>query len=127
MSNGTVSITATAPGMQTLDLTGIPWTQGMNVQQAMERAYDDISHYTYAIQYYGSALGYLVVAVQGIYDGGDSFWVYCVNGSFAQTGIDNQTLNSGDQVEFVYRTYGAEERQGVPTIEAKYESAAAST
>jgi hypothetical protein len=127
MSNGTVSITASSPGMWMIERSGIPWTQDMTVLEAMERAYDDVQPWLYAIEYYGSAGGYLVIGVQWTFDGNAGVWAYKVNGSYASAGVNCVTLNSGDQVDFVYQSFAPEERSDVPIIEAKYQRRAAAT
>lgn len=126
MSSATVSITASESGTQVLNVTGIPWSQGMSLRQALERGADDISWYQFALQYFGVEM-YYVIALQWTFDANGFFWVYCVNGTPSPNAVDSQILNSGDEVEFVYRTFSAEERTSWPIAEAKYERAAAST
>ncbi len=106
----------------------VPWLPNMNAQQALEGAYNQLnnsSQFTYAIQYYGTSLGYLVVMVNETYDSFISssapffYWEFLVNGSPAQTGIDGVTLNQGDIVTFSLEMYVAEKHQA-STLSAKY-------
>jgi hypothetical protein len=66
MPSGNVSITVVGgPTIQ------VPWASGMNAQQALERAFDlqnPKGEFTYALQYFGSALGYLVVMLNETYE-----------------------------------------------------------
>lgn len=98
----------------------VPWNQGMNAQQALEGAYNQFnssSVFTYALQYYGSSLGYLVVMVNETYDSFISssapffYWQFLVNGSPASSGIDNVILNPGDAVSFGLEMYVPEKHQ----------------
>src|SRR5260370_4289357 len=68
----------------TLNITGspaalsqviVPWSQGMNVQQLLESAYNqvqDASRFAYGLQFFGSyqaePLGYMVTMVDGVSD-----------------------------------------------------------
>ncbi len=92
----------------------VPWFQGMNAQQALEGAYNQVHNtaaFTYALQYYGSGLGYLVVMVNETYDSFVSsadpffYWEFFVNGQPAGAGIDNTILNDGDVVAFGLEMY----------------------
>lgn len=94
----------------------VPWTQGMNAQQAIEAACDASSpgQFTYAIQYYGSTMGYLVIMINDTYEsarssGGPSYyWEFLVNGIYSTTGIDNTILNAGDTITFEFQMYSLE-------------------
>lgn len=86
-------------------ISGIPWFEGMNVQQAMEAAYDIPPGIGFAIQFYGSALGYLILMVDGTFDADPYYWFLYVNGVETPTGIDQTILNSGDAVELNYQQY----------------------
>ena len=49
----------------------MPWSSGMNAQNALELAYDQINStgkFTYGFQYFGRTLGYLVFMVNETYD-----------------------------------------------------------
>ena len=91
----------------------IPWRQDMNIQEALETAYDQEKkagrQFDFAIQYYGyfgqDYLGYLVVMIDKIYDSPNDpndYWLFYVNGDLAQVGIDNYMVNAGDLIEFDY-------------------------
>jgi hypothetical protein len=106
----------------------VPWLPNMNAQQALEGAYNQLnnsSQFTYATQYYGTSLGYLVVMVNETYDSFISssapffYWEFIVNGTPAQTGIDGVVLNPGDNVTFSLDMYVAEKHQA-STLCAKY-------
>lgn len=106
----------------------VPWFSGMNAQQALEGAYNQLnnsSQFTYAIQYYGSGLGYLVIMVNETYDSFISssapffYWEFLVNNSPAQAGIDGVVLNQGDTVTFSLDMYVAEKHQ-TSTLSAKH-------
>jgi hypothetical protein len=99
----------------------IPFTSGMNVQQAMEHAFDSQTTptgFTYALQYFGGKLGYLVIMINETYESFISsshpfyFWEFLLNGQPAQSGIDNTVLNAGDVISFELRTFG-------PTVPAQ--------
>ena len=108
----------------------VPWFQGMNAQQALEGAYTQINNssvFTYALQYYGSSLGYLVVMMNETYDSFVSssapffYWQFCVNGSPASTGIDGVSLNPGDAISFSLEMYSSEAHKST-TLEIKHKS-----
>src|SRR5260370_25833688 len=80
----------------------IPFTAGMNAQQAIEAAYKSLnkqSEFTYALQFFGAKLGYLVVMINETYETFMSlahpfyFWEFFINGQPSQTGIDQTTLS----------------------------------
>jgi len=91
----------------------VPWTQGMNVQAALELARDQDLSLTFALQYFGSKFGYLVAMINESYDTFASsaapffYWELSVNASPSSQGIDQTILNSGDAVEFEYIAYDA--------------------
>ncbi|MNV06774.1 hypothetical protein D3C71_971730 [compost metagenome] len=102
------------------------WTNGMNVQQAMEKAYNAQSgKFTYSLQYFGSSLGYLVSMINETYEsfyfkeGPFFFWEFLVNGTVATHGIDNTTLNDGDVVTFEFIVY-SQSTNAASTTHAKY-------
>jgi hypothetical protein len=91
----------------------VPWTQGMNAQQALELAYTTIGssqQFTYALQYFG-VYGYLVVMINDTYETFASsyapnyYWEFLVNGLPASSGIDSTILNAGDLVSFELQSY----------------------
>lgn len=108
----------------------VPWFQNMNAQQALESAYTQINNskaFTYALQYYGPNLGYLVVMINETYDSFISssapffYWQFLVNGVAASSGIDGVTLNAGDAVGFSFEMYSADAHKST-TLEAKHQS-----
>ncbi|MBW8831580.1 MAG: DUF4430 domain-containing protein [Burkholderiales bacterium] len=92
----------------------VPWFQGMNAQQALEGAYNQLGNsgqFSYAIQYYGTGLGYLVAMINETYDSvvlsaaPFFYWQFLVNGLPSQSGIDGVTLNPGDKIAFSFEMY----------------------
>jgi len=90
------------------------WTHGMNAQQALEDAcniLNRIDQFTFALQYYGSTLGYLVEMINETYDTFMSkaepfyYWEFFHNDQPSQTGIDHTILNSGDTISFSYELF----------------------
>lgn len=90
----------------------ITWHSGMNVQNAMEIAYGTEQGYDFALQYFGPDLGYEVVMIDNISQqaGSDAFlfWQLSINGAISRTGIDETSLNDGDEVEWNYTPYTSE-------------------
>lgn len=96
-------------------INNIPWTQGMNVQSALEAAYNlsvnppTPSPLSFWVEYFGSSngtyLGYIVTMVDGVSQMGDMYWFLYVNQVAAVNGIDSTTLNAGDHVQFKYEQY----------------------
>jgi len=86
----------------------VPWSFGMNGQSAMEAMWNQIhsaGSFSYALEYYGSQLGYMVLMIDGVYDTPTapfSYWELLYNGQPATVGIDGLSLNDGDQIEFTY-------------------------
>ncbi len=118
--------------MITIKITNGPtlqasWTSGMNVQQAMEKAYNAQSgKFTYSLQYFGSSLGYLVSMINETYEsfyfkeGPFFFWEFLVNGTVATHGIDNTVLYDGDIVTFEFIVYNSQSTDAASTTHAKY-------
>jgi hypothetical protein len=99
----------------------IPWTSGMTAQGAIEAAYNELNSsatFTYALQYYGSQLGYLVLMINETYDSFISsaepfyYWEFFVNNVPAAQGIDNTILSEGDVVRFSFERYIPEKHKG---------------
>lgn len=108
----------------------VPFTPGMNAQQAMEGAYNslnDANQFDFALEYFGSAFGYLVVMMNGTYDSFISssqpyyFWAFYVNNELASAGIDNTTLQAGDSVSFEFQIYTPGAAAG-SILDAKYKA-----
>jgi hypothetical protein len=108
----------------------VSWSTGMNAQQALELAYTKISsteRFTYALQYYGKSLGYLIVMINETYDTYTStsnpffYWEFLYNGKPATQGIDSVVLNAGDRIEFSFDRYEANKHKD-STLRAKYEA-----
>jgi hypothetical protein len=123
MSNGTVSVAIVGDGTIT-----VGWTDGMNVQQALEAAHDVNPDLTFSLQYFGS-YGYLVQMINGTYEsfvaanGPAYYWELFVNGTPAQAGIDGTILNAGDAVSFEYVRFEPDVHEGT-LLQIKHESRA---
>lgn len=113
MSNGS-SVTVEVVGGPSVNVT---WFEGMNAQQALEGAYNEInnsSQFTYGLQYFGTNLGNLVMMINETYDSFISssapffYWEFLLNGNPASAGIDNTLLNAGDVVGFSFEMYEPE-------------------
>jgi hypothetical protein len=124
MSEGS-TVQIVVSGGPTID---VPWSQGMNVQQALEGAYNQVgqaAQFTFALQFYGQ-FGYLVMMINETYDSFISsaapyfYWELLVNGAPSQTGIDSTILNAGDVVTFSFETY-SQQKHEKSTLKAKYE------
>jgi hypothetical protein len=114
-----VSIEISVNNVSIDQLDDIPFAAGMNVQQAMETAYDSVSYptYNFSLRYFGS-LGYeltvldSISAQAGSVSGGYLFWALRINGQVAQAGIDQTVLNDGDVIGWNYESYTAEAHAG---------------
>jgi len=108
-----VSITISVSGQPIRQINNVPWQANMNGQDAMEHAYGSGSGYSFLLQYFGPQLGYEVVSIDNIASqaGSDSdaflFWEFSVNGVVATRGVDETTLNDGDQIGWNYTAYNA--------------------
>jgi hypothetical protein len=96
----------------------VPWTAGMNAQQALEKIWDAFhseAKFTYALQYFGSQMGYQVVMINGTYATFPNrheqesqpyfFWEFTLNGVPAAAGIDKTMLRPGDTISFALQAY----------------------
>jgi len=105
----TVSMTISVNGQSIRQITNVPWQANVNAQQAMEQAYGSGAGYSFLLQYFGPQLGYEVVSIDNIASqaGTDAFlfWEFSVNGNVANQGIDETTLNDGDQIGWNFRKY----------------------
>lgn len=105
-------------------INNVPWTQGMNVQSVLEAAYNlsvnppTPSPLSYWIEYYGTInsvyLGYAVTMMDGTSQQGNYYWFLYINNVTATTGIDNTTVNAGDQILFKYEAYSAQLHANTP-------------
>lgn len=91
----------------------VKWENGMNVQQAIEAAYNKVASgtFTYSLQYFGNYFGYLVTMINETYETFNSkeapyfFWEFLLNDKVPPTGIDNTRLKEGDVVTFEFTIY----------------------
>ncbi len=100
----------------------IAYSHGMNVQQALEVAYDKVKpkhQLSFSLEYYGKELGYMVIMLDNKYDKGDMYWNLSVNKVSSPTGIDSTILHSGDNIKFTYEKYSEVDHKGT-TVEAKH-------
>lgn len=105
----------------------VNWNADMNVQQAIEAAYNNATSktFTYSIQYFGTNLGYLVIMINETYETFNSkdapffFWEFLLNGKISPTGIDGTLLNDNDVITFEFTAYTS----SIPaesTVHSKY-------
>jgi hypothetical protein len=101
----------------------VPWQAGMNAQEALETAnqlINNTSLFTFALQYYGPTLGYLVLMINETYDSFLSsaapfyYWELLLNGKPSPTGIDSTKLNDGDVITFQFTVYNASTHNSIP-------------
>lgn len=92
----------------------IPWKDGMTADEALEGAYNaqhNSSKFTYALQYFGTELGNLVIMINETYESFMSsahpfyYWEFFVNGTPSPKGIDHTQLNPGDKITFELQLY----------------------
>jgi len=87
-------------------MANVPWSQGMNAQNALEQAYATGTGYSFSLQYFGVPLGYEVMSFDGIaaQQGTDTgfYWEFIYNENPARQGIDSTILNDGDTLLFSY-------------------------
>jgi hypothetical protein len=104
-----VAITISVNGQTIRQISNVPWQANMNGQDAMEHAYGSGSGYSFLLQYFGPQLGYEVISIDNIASqaGTDAylFWEFSVNGIVASKGVDQTTLNDGDQIGWNYTVY----------------------
>jgi Domain of unknown function (DUF4430) len=112
----TVSLVIAVGGNVVRSIPSVPWAAGMNAQNALEQAYVAGSGYSFLLQYFGSSLGYEVMAFDGIpaQQGTDVsfYWEFIYNGYPAQQGIDGTILNDGDALLFSYVSYDVARHAG---------------
>jgi Domain of unknown function (DUF4430) len=96
----------------------VPWIQSMTALQALEGAHEAINatdQFTFAMQYYGKGLGYLVIMINETYDsfisrGGAQaapffYWEFLLNEKPAPQGVAATLLNAGDRIRFEFEMY----------------------
>jgi Domain of unknown function (DUF4430) len=104
------------------EIEQVPYASGMNVQQAMQSAYDADPAtrpvVRFAIEYFGSSLGYELTTLDSIaaQNGGDGqswlFWELLINGQPSPTGIDETFPADGDTIGWNYTLYSTERHAG---------------
>jgi hypothetical protein len=109
--------------MITLTITNGPsfqvtWKKGMNAQKVMEAAFNNQGTprtFTYMLQYYGTALGYLVDMIDGTFETTAApyfYWDFKVDGKDAKKGIDHTRIRDGQTVTFTYQQFDAVQHAG---------------
>jgi hypothetical protein len=130
-ANGTVRVQVVDEGGGFASEADVPFVPGMNVQSALEGAYNVQAppQFHFFLEYFGSEggvyFGYLVTQFNATADAGSTNWMLYVNNVQAPTGIDTTVLNDGDQVLFTYEQYSAETHGAIPIVRAQAERAAA--
>lgn len=129
------------PDTVTVSIKGGPsatvaWEENLTALEAIESAFGNINQdeqFTYALQYYGPELGYLVVMINETYDsfiskGGDSarpffYWEFLVNGDPAKKGVSHTVLARGDVVEFEFEMFVPEKhRRSLLSVKHAYQT-----
>ena len=123
----TVTIAITGGPTATVD-----WQENLTGLMALQEAYAQLAPtqpFTYALQYYGASLGYLVVMINETYDsfiskGGKAstpffYWEILVNGKEAKAGVDALLLSPEDVLSFSFVTYDAAQH-GTTSVGAKH-------
>lgn len=100
----------------------VGWKAGMNAQDAIEAAQQQggTPAFTFALQYYGANLGYLVLMINETYDSFISsaapffYWEFLVNDQPSPTGIDSTKVKDGDVLTFSFTVYDATTHASTP-------------
>jgi len=105
----------------------IQWKKDMTALQALELAHQQIEpdpneQFTFALQYYGATLGYLLIMINETYDsfisrGGESatpffYWHFLHNNHPADESIDRTRLKDGDTISFDFIRFEPEQHKG---------------
>jgi hypothetical protein len=121
------SIMSVASGMVEVTVVGGPsasvaWQSGMTALRALELAQAQIEpdpneQFTFCLQYYGDALGYLVNMINETYDsfisrGGEKatpffYWHFFINDTPATKSVDRSILDDGDIIRFSFEQFVA--------------------
>jgi hypothetical protein len=88
------------------DTYAVRFEAGMNVEEAMKRAYDaphgSSNPFKFILQYYGSDLGYFVESVNGVQGNRVSGWALFLGKEETSAGIDEEILTPEALVTFRY-------------------------
>jgi hypothetical protein len=108
----------------------VPYTKGMNVEQAMQGAFNNQTNaiFTYNTQYYGTILGNLVTMINETYESFPAlnsynpfyYWELLINNVPAISGINNTILNDNDIVTFELTFYSTNSIPTHSTLHAKH-------
>lgn len=100
----------------------VPYESDMTALRAIELAQgiiepDPNEQFTFALQYYGDSLGYLVNMINETYDsfisrGGEKatpffYWHFLVNNTPSTLSVDRTTLREGDSITFEFQMYSS--------------------
>ena len=107
----------------------VPWASEMTAQAALEEARDQAPPNTlnFALEYFGTTLGYLVVMLNGTYESfmpsatPNYYWDFLINDVSSTVGIDSVKLKPGDKVSFRFDRYEPNQHGGT-TMAAKYKA-----
>jgi len=104
----------------------VDWVEGKNLQYFLEKARDNSvgtpEKFDFALQYYGNEginyIGYMIIMMLDNqhfdnYNNNNTYWEYKINGKWANWGIDNEMINSGDKIEFIYKVLDLTQPQNV--------------
>lgn len=120
-----------SPSMVTVRIVGGPtasvaWHEGLTGLQAMELAQGKIEpdpneQFTFAVQFFGAKLGYLVTMINETYDsfisrGGESaspffYWNFLINNQPATKSVDRTILAGGDEIVFQFEQFSSEKHK----------------
>ena len=106
----TLIINNSSPTLTTVN--NVPYTSGMNVQGALEAAYNTVTvppgfpPFYYWLEYLGMEKnvnqGYRVQSFDGLTPFGSKSWKLYINENRISTGIDSTSVADGNTVEFKY-------------------------
>jgi hypothetical protein len=84
----------------------VEFEAGMDIEEAMKRAYDgsygSAHPFSFVLSYFGSSLGYFVEAINGIQGNRVSGWALFLGANETPAGIDEEILTPGNVVTFRY-------------------------
>lgn len=129
-SNDAATVVVTVTGGPQAD---VPWAEGMTALDVLQAAFTSINpaeQFTFALQYYGPELGYLVIMINETYDSFISkggalakpffYWEFLVNGQPAAAGVSVTRVNAGDRLVFEFEMFNHEKHAG-STLQMKFD------
>lgn len=79
----------------------IPMDSTMSVYQLLSKLGSESSDFQMMDTLYGD-LGHLVLGFNGVTNESPKYWVYCLNASKANKGVDQMMIKSGDEISWYY-------------------------